>query len=81
MSYGDPIGSLAMLGCELRQAWKGATVATDACAEVQLVGSPPNLPLYSLRFIRLFFFAPLMGYDSFFLGLGSQALVLILCAA
>ena len=30
-------GPLATISCELRQAWKGATVATDSCAGVWLV--------------------------------------------
>ena len=33
-----PAGSLAMIGSELRQARKGATVIADLCAEVLLVG-------------------------------------------
>ena len=33
-----PAGSLAMIGSELRQARKGATVIADSCAEVWLVG-------------------------------------------
>lgn len=27
-------GSLATIGCEPRQTWKGAAVTTDSCAEV-----------------------------------------------
>ena len=30
------VGSLAMIGYELRQAWKGATVVADSCAGVWL---------------------------------------------
>ena len=33
-----PAGSLAMIGSELRQARKGATVIANSCAEVWLVG-------------------------------------------
>ena len=37
---GDPGGPLATPGSEPRQARKGATVVTDACAGVRLLGSP-----------------------------------------
>jgi len=40
--YGGPIGPPATIGCELRQARKGATVAIDSCAGMWLVGSPPS---------------------------------------
>ena len=33
-----PVGSLATIGCKLRQARKGATVAADSCAGVWLTG-------------------------------------------
>jgi len=39
--YGDLAGSLATTNCELRQAWKGATVTVNSCAGVWLTGSPP----------------------------------------
>ena len=39
---GGPIGPLATITCEPRQARKGATVAGDSCAGVWLVGSPPS---------------------------------------
>ena len=38
-----PIGPLATIDCELRQAWKGATVAIDSCAGVWLVGVASSL--------------------------------------
>ncbi len=41
--YGDSIGPLATIGCKLRQARKGATVAIDSCAEMWLVELPPKL--------------------------------------
>ena len=39
-----PAGSLAMLGSELRQARKGATVIADSCAEEWLVGVHHQFP-------------------------------------
>ena len=36
---------LAMINCELRQAWKGATVAVDSCAGVWLVRVTSKLRL------------------------------------
>ena len=41
--YGDPFGPLAMILCELGQVRKEATAADDSCAEVWLLGLPPNL--------------------------------------
>ena len=41
--YGDPFGPLAMILCELGQIRKEATAADDSCAEVRLLGLPPNL--------------------------------------
>lgn len=35
----DCVGPLAALGCEPRQAWKGATVAADARAGMRLAQS------------------------------------------
>ena len=32
------VGPLAMIGCELRQTWKGAAVTADSCAGVWLAG-------------------------------------------
>lgn len=40
-----------MITCELGQARKGATAASDSCAGVSALGEPPNLPIlfqYSL---------------------------------
>lgn len=39
-------GPLAMIGCEPRQAWKGATVIADSCAVVWLAGGASNRYLY-----------------------------------
>jgi hypothetical protein len=39
--YGDLLGPFAMIGRKLRQARKGATVATDSCAGVWLGRLPP----------------------------------------
>ena len=39
-----PVGPLATIDCELRQAWKGATVAIDSCAGVWLMGVASSLP-------------------------------------
>jgi hypothetical protein len=38
-----------MLGSEVRQAWKGATVITDTCAGVWLFGTPPLPGFESFR--------------------------------
>ncbi len=40
--YGDSVGPLAMIGYELRQARKGATVVADSCAGVWLAELPPT---------------------------------------
>src|SRR5690625_5536643 len=37
-----PVGPLAMIGSEPRQARKGAAVAADSCAGVWLTGPPPS---------------------------------------
>ncbi len=42
---GGSIGPLATIGCKLRQARKGATVATDSCAGMWLIGPLPFLAL------------------------------------
>ena len=47
-----PAGSLAMIGSELRQARKGATVIADSCAEVWLVGAHHQF-LLKMEFIPL----------------------------
>ena len=47
-----PVGSLAMIGSELRQARKGATVIADSCAEVWLVGVHHQF-LLKMEFIPL----------------------------
>jgi len=40
--YGYCVGPLATIFCQLRQAWKGATVAEDSCAEMWLAWFPPK---------------------------------------
>ena len=40
---GGPVGALATIDCEFRQAWKGAAVTVDSGAEVLLIGLPPIL--------------------------------------
>ena len=47
-----PAGFLAMIGSELRQARKGATVTADSCAEVWLVGVHHQF-LLKMEFIPL----------------------------
>jgi hypothetical protein len=47
------IGPFATRNFELRQAWKGATVEVDLCAEVWLVGVISNLFGYSLSIISV----------------------------
>ena len=47
---GGPIGPLATITCESRQARKGATVTGDSCAGVWLVGSPPCDPPYAIGY-------------------------------
>jgi len=42
-----PVGPLAMIFCELRQARKGATVVVISCAEVWLAGEATSY--YSLQ--------------------------------
>jgi len=37
------VGPLAMIGCEPRQARKGAAVAADSCAGVWLAGDTSNI--------------------------------------
>jgi len=44
--YGGLFGPLAMIGCKLRQARKGATVATDSCAGMWLGRLPPTFLLF-----------------------------------
>ena len=45
------IGPFATRNFELRQAWKGATVEVDLCAEVWLVGVISNISwLYPLSY-------------------------------
>ena len=39
--YGSRVGPLATIGCKLRQARKGATVAADSCAGMWLTRFPP----------------------------------------
>ena len=39
--FGNPGGPSAMIGSEIRQARKGATVVADSCAGVWLSGLPP----------------------------------------
>jgi hypothetical protein len=43
-------GPLAMIGCEPRQARKGATVIAKSCAVVWLVGDASNFQLISSLF-------------------------------
>lgn len=61
-SYGDPRVP-AMITCELGQARKGATAASDSCAGVSALGEPPILQylcfilllllsIYSIYFIQ-----------------------------
>ena len=52
LHYGDPFGPLAMILCELGQVRKEATAADDSCAEVWLLGLPPNL-LKSINYSKL----------------------------
>jgi hypothetical protein len=47
------IGPLATRNFELRQAWKGATVEVDLCAEVWLVGVISNFLGYSISIISV----------------------------
>jgi hypothetical protein len=47
------IGPFATRNFELRQAWKGATVEVDLCAEVWLVGVISNLFCYPNFYISV----------------------------
>jgi hypothetical protein len=48
------IGPFATRNFELRQAWKGATVEVDLCAEVWLVGVISNFLGYVLSLVFCF---------------------------
>ena len=43
------IGPLATINCELRQAWKGATVTVTSCAGVWLVQVATLIPYGSVN--------------------------------
>ena len=56
-----PVGPLAMIDCEPRQARKGATVVVISCAEVWLAGEATSFPLH--RFFQILCLLKVLNLD------------------
>ena len=59
------VGPLAMIGYELRQARKGATVVADSCAGVRLARATTQIRFYGSNGYRCYLTFPLDQPNTF----------------